>query len=108
MSIKPVDMQVLLPRSQEIQRGEALKDQRAGANSQFVLVDNEKETEKNIKQVKETTKGEEGKINEERSKQKNFDSRKFSSHQKKQNIDKKEKEDDFTPETLGKNIDIMI
>ncbi|HOJ47173.1 MAG TPA: hypothetical protein PLW82_07585, partial [Bacillota bacterium] len=54
MSIKPADMQVLLPRSQEIQKGEAVRDNRTNVNSQLVSSANFKETLKNSTQVTKT------------------------------------------------------
>ena len=56
MSIKPVDMQILLPRSQEIQKKETIKDSKSSSNNQFVLIENEKEAVKKTKQINETNK----------------------------------------------------
>ncbi len=103
MSIKPVDMQILLPRSQEIQRGETIKDSKSNSNNQFVLIENEKETVKKTKQINETNKSEEVKISEEGKKSRDQNPSGFASSKKKQ-----EEDCDFTPSTLGKNIDIKI
>lgn len=103
MSIKPVDMQILLPRSQEIQRGEIVKDHKSGADAQAVLTANQKETVKRQKQVLEAQKGEEGKIHDEGQKKGDNQAKQFSTRKH-----KKEDELDCAPENLGKNIDIKI
>ncbi len=103
MSIKPVDMQILLPRSQEIQKKETIKDSKSSSNNQFVLIENEKEAVKKTKQINETNKSEEAKISQEGKKYQNQNKGESSSGKKKQ-----EEGSDLMPENLGKNIDIKI
>lgn len=115
MSIKPVDMQVLLPRSQEIQRGEMIKDSKSQNSSHFVLTEDKKETVRKTSQVKETQKGDGSNVklkdeNHEKKGQSQTASKGFTKE-----TERKDKQDlitdrdiDLSSKTLGKNIDIKI
>jgi hypothetical protein len=107
MSIKPADMQVLLPRSQEIQKGEAVRDNRTNVNSQLVSSANFKETLKNSTQV---TKTQQRDMEQVRLKEDETSGRNQYGHQGKKKGDKKDPDDIgvIEPENLGKRIDIKI
>lgn len=108
MSIKPVDMQVLLPRSQEIQKGEMVKDSKTNTNNQFILVNNNKEAQKNLTKVLETNQSafENIKLKDE-GKQQQGKKQGFSGDKQDKKADIEAK-NAIEPENLGKHIDIKI
>lgn len=107
MSIKPVDMQVLLPRSQEILKGEMVRDSKTNINNQLVSAQNIKETQKNSTQVTKTKQSELDniKLKDQGTNKQN----QYSQNEKKK--DNKTKKDDvgvIEPTNLGNRIDIKI
>ncbi|MDD2430281.1 MAG: hypothetical protein PHD88_06155 [Firmicutes bacterium] len=107
MSIKPVDMQVLLPRSQEIQKSEIVKDSKTNINSQLNVAENTKETQKTSTQVIQTKQSE---LNNIKLKDDGKKGQHSSENEEKKQIKKTKHNDvDFIePANLGNKIDIKI
>lgn len=103
MSIKPVDFNVMLPKTQEVSISkhiENMKNQNI-VDSQFV--EKEKNLKRDIKRVKNTEKTEHSKIDTSK---KNKDGNK--NKQNHSSKDKNKKEDKTNKDKMGSKIDIRI
>ena len=84
MAIRSIDMQVMIPKTPEVQKIKIMEMQNAQNNLSINLQKQQQENEQKLKQVKPTDKAYEGKIDR--------DAQKKNSNQKQQS--KKNKEDD--------------
>ncbi len=95
MSIRPIDMQVMVPKTSEISKMQHTEMQKAGADQQQFSEQLNKQILHNQKQVVETNKSEKGIIRKDENKKKKNENEKK---------DKKDKDENEKKDTTKKNM----
>lgn len=105
MSIKPVDFNALVPKTQELAKIRQVENDKTNIQAHQNFVQQENKIERDLNRVKNTDKSEETKVNvkhEKQGKNQNFQ----KSKNKKDSSQKQDEKDDNNK--IGKNIDIRI
>jgi len=109
MSIKPIDYNVMIPKSQEVSRIKHNEGEKHRNILDSTVVQQEKDLDRNKKRVMDTEKSSESKIKRDGEEKNQY----MSNNKKRKKQGKKEEDEDKIEEKLdsnsiGKNIDIHI
>lgn len=105
MSIKPLDLQVMIPKTPELSKIHSEENNKVIVNQQNAVTSFQHQTEHQLKQVNSTDKAYEGKIKEKQKEEKGQGKQKNSNREPK---DKKRKQQEKRKDTKGSTIDILI
>lgn len=105
MSLRSIDLQVLLPQVSEVNKNQPIQNQQSHTQQQQFAAQLEKQTETQRQQVQSSNKSEEGKINQETGSRQRGQDAEHRENRKRQEAETKV---DVQDPTKGKILDIKI